>query len=102
SRVPWRYAAREDHGGQPAREQVAAGCRHRRVRARRHQSARRDRRAMHTPGADAQEAEGLLRHMRSFLFVPGDSERKFAKAPSPGPDGVILALADSVATDPKM
>ncbi len=33
-----------DHGARPAREQVAARCRHRRVRPCRHQPARRDRR----------------------------------------------------------
>ena len=32
--------------------------------------------------------------MRSFLFVPGDSERKLAKGPSSGPDGLILDLED--------
>ena len=39
--------------------------------------------------------------MRSFLFVPGDSERKLAKGPLSGPDGLILDLEDSVATDRK-
>src|ERR1044072_3833282 len=39
--------------------------------------------------------------MRSFLFVPGDSERKLAKGPSSGPDGLILDLEDSVDTDRK-
>ncbi|MBN9513181.1 MAG: CoA ester lyase [Alphaproteobacteria bacterium] len=37
--------------------------------------------------------------MRSFLFVPADSERKLAKGPASGPDGLILDLEDSVATD---
>lgn len=40
--------------------------------------------------------------MRSFLFVPGDSERKLAKGPSSGPDGLILDLEDSVASGRKM
>lgn len=40
--------------------------------------------------------------MRSFLFVPGDSERKLTKGPSSGPDGLILDLEDSVAADRKM
>ena len=40
--------------------------------------------------------------MRSFLFVPADSERKLARGPSSGPDGLILDLEDSVATDRKM
>jgi len=39
--------------------------------------------------------------MRSFLSVPGDSERKLAKGPSSGPDGLILDLEDSVAADRK-
>src|SRR5260370_40925712 len=39
--------------------------------------------------------------MRSFLFVPGDSERKLAKGPTSGPDGLILDLEDSVAADAK-
>lgn len=56
---------------------------------------------MHTPGADAQETEGLREKMRSFLFVPADSERKLAKGPTSGPDGLILDLEDSVATDRK-
>ena len=28
--------------------------------------------------------------MRSFLFVPADSERKLAKGPASGPDALIL------------
>lgn len=39
--------------------------------------------------------------MRSFLFVPGDSERKMAKGPASAPDGLILDLEDSVAADRK-
>ena len=39
--------------------------------------------------------------MRSFLFVPADSERKLAKGPSSGPDALILDLEDSVAADRK-
>ncbi len=39
--------------------------------------------------------------MRSFLFVPADSERKLAEGPTSGPDGLILDLEDSVATDRK-
>lgn len=36
--------------------------------------------------------------MRSFLFVPADSEKKIAKALSVGADALILDLEDSVAT----
>jgi len=39
--------------------------------------------------------------MRSWLFVPGDSERKFAKARTCGADVLILDLEDSVAPDAK-
>jgi citrate lyase subunit beta/citryl-CoA lyase len=35
--------------------------------------------------------------LRSFLFVPGDSEKKLAKALSSGADALILDLEDSVA-----
>ncbi|UYN93079.1 MAG: CoA ester lyase [Enhydrobacter sp.] len=39
--------------------------------------------------------------MRSFLFVPADSERKLVKGPASGADGLILDLEDSVAADRK-
>lgn len=39
--------------------------------------------------------------LRSLLFVPGDSERKFAKATSSGADALILDLEDSVAPEKK-
>ena len=39
--------------------------------------------------------------MRSFLFVPADSERKLAKGPASGPDALILDLEDSVAANRK-
>jgi citrate lyase subunit beta/citryl-CoA lyase len=39
--------------------------------------------------------------MRSLLFVPGDSERKLAKALVAGADALILDLEDSVAGDRK-
>ncbi len=38
---------------------------------------------------------------RSYLFVPGDSERKFAKALTTGADAVIIDLEDSVAAAQK-
>ena len=39
--------------------------------------------------------------MRSLLFVPGDSERKFARAKDCGADALILDLEDSVAPPQK-
>ena len=39
--------------------------------------------------------------MRSWLFVPGDSERKLAKVASCGADVMILDLEDAVAPDSK-
>lgn len=40
--------------------------------------------------------------LRSLLFVPGDSERKFAKACTIGADVLILDLEDSVAPSQKL
>ena len=37
--------------------------------------------------------------IRSFLFVPGDSERKLEKARDAGADAVIVDLEDSVAVE---
>lgn len=39
--------------------------------------------------------------LRSLLFVPGDSERKFARAQTSGADALILDLEDSVAPSQK-
>lgn len=39
--------------------------------------------------------------LRSMLFVPGDSERKLAKAENAGADALIVDLEDSVAVDRK-
>ena len=39
--------------------------------------------------------------VRSWLFVPGDSERKLAKAPETGADAIIVDLEDSVAAEAK-
>ncbi len=44
----------------------------------------------------AAEAGGTM-PLRSFLFVPGDSERKLAKAAVSGADALILDLEDAVA-----
>ena len=35
-------------------------------------------------------------NIRSFLFVPGDSEKKLAKADTSGADALVLDLEDSV------
>lgn len=37
--------------------------------------------------------------IRSFLFVPGDSERKLERAPDAGADAIIVDLEDSVSAD---
>ncbi|HIF10996.1 MAG TPA: hypothetical protein EYQ81_14945 [Sneathiellales bacterium] len=39
--------------------------------------------------------------MRCFLFVPGDSARKFKRASEGAADALILDLEDSVSTDEK-
>jgi len=38
-----------------------------------------------------------MTNLRSFLFIPGDSEKKLAKADGTGADALILDLEDSVA-----
>ena len=48
-------------------------------------------------GADDEEAGVSTAAPRTFLFVPGDSERKQAKALSSSADALILDLEDSVA-----
>ncbi len=51
-------------------------------------------------GADATPAgRGVM--IRSYLFVPGDDERKLSKAASSGADALILDLEDAVAPDRK-
>jgi citrate lyase subunit beta / citryl-CoA lyase len=42
-----------------------------------------------------------MMRLRSMLFVPGDSDRKFAKASGIGADALILDLEDSVAPSKK-
>ncbi len=42
-----------------------------------------------------------MKPIRSFLFIPGDSEKKLAKADACGADAVILDLEDAVAPDNK-
>lgn len=39
--------------------------------------------------------------MRSYLFVPADSDRKLAKAPGCGADALIIDLEDSIAAENK-
>jgi citrate lyase subunit beta / citryl-CoA lyase len=55
---------------------------------------------MPLPAGGAHEAEIDMR-LRSLLFVPGDSERKFAKACGIGADVLILDLEDAVAPSKK-
>src|SRR3954464_4203887 len=40
--------------------------------------------------------------MRSFLFVPGDSQRKFESAKKTAADALILDLEDSIAPEEKV
>ncbi len=42
-----------------------------------------------------------MKPIRSFLFIPGDSEKKIAKADSTGADAIIFDLEDAVAMDNK-
>jgi citrate lyase subunit beta/citryl-CoA lyase len=50
---------------------------------------------------DRANAEEAGMRLRSLLFVPGDSERKFARAKTSGADALILDLEDSVAPPEK-
>ena len=54
---------------------------------------------MPPPGDD--EVEESLIQMRSYLFVPADSERKLEKAPASGADCLIVDLEDSVSVSRK-
>ena len=47
------------------------------------------------------DVEKAIMRLRSLLFVPGDSERKFEKARACGADGLILDLEDAVAPSRK-
>ncbi|WP_164117574.1 CoA ester lyase [Sphingorhabdus sp. Alg239-R122] len=42
-----------------------------------------------------------MKPIRSFLFIPGDSEKKIAKADATGADAIIFDLEDAVAMDNK-
>jgi citrate lyase subunit beta/citryl-CoA lyase len=55
---------------------------------------------MQTLGIDAAQAGSLM--LRSLLFVPGDSEKKLAKAEGISADALILDLEDSVAPENKV
>ena len=88
-----------------AREPVAPGLGHRGVRAPRLQPARRGGgllppRCPHDEAAARVSTAGAAAPLRSWLFVPGDSERKQAKAlaqrrrrPDPGPRGLRRSRA---------
>src|SRR5215472_13575274 len=60
------------------------------------QPAQRGSGLLQTVGADAEEREVT---MRSFLFVPGDSERKLVKGAASGSDALVLDLEDAVPGD---
>jgi citrate lyase subunit beta / citryl-CoA lyase len=45
--------------------------------------------------------ENSMKFIRSFLFIPADSEKKLGKADSSGADAIILDLEDSVAPQNK-
>src|SRR6202021_2316072 len=89
---------RRNDGCSAARKQVAADTGDRHFRTSWLQPAKRRHRDLPPRRADAEEAEMRL---RSLLFVPGDSERKFAKARGVGADALILDLEDSVAPSQK-
>ena len=77
-----------------AREQVPPDAGNSHIRTSRLQSARRGNRLLPPHRADDEASRMKL---RSLLFVPADSEHKFAKASGIGADALILDLEDSVA-----
>src|SRR5206468_2144027 len=79
------------------RVEVASGRRHRRPAHPRLQSGQQAGGGVQAPGLHADAAEV----MRSYLFVPADSERKLAKGSESGADALILDLEDSVTADRK-
>lgn len=58
-------------------------------------------RGLRSCGPDDGAARIMILPHRSYLFVPGDSARKQAKARESGADALILDLEDSVAPDAK-
>src|SRR5262249_4099728 len=94
---PWRHLAGDHKSAVGAGLQIAAQGWHRRVRAPCPKPERRGRRQMPPYGDDAQEA-GL---MRSMLFVPGDSPRKFEQASQGNADALIIDVEDCVVAEKK-
>src|SRR5205807_8040256 len=89
-----------DRGAGQARLEITAGRRHRRPASPRVQPGRQARRRMPPPGIHA-HAAGVIRPMRSLLFVPGDSPKKLEKGAASDADALIVDLEDSVAPDRK-
>ena len=54
------------------------------------------------PAASLHAHASALKSMRSLLFVPGDSARKFEKGLGSGADALIIDLEDSIAPDRKI
>src|SRR5262249_52625535 len=98
SGVPRRHDPCGDADQGHAREQVAAERRHRDLRAHRLQPEGPGDllRGAHRP--DEEEVEDRM-ILRSWLFVPGDSERKLEKGRGNLGEALILDLEDSVSKD---
>jgi citrate lyase subunit beta/citryl-CoA lyase len=56
---------------------------------------------LQTHGVDVEEAGLMTAPIRSFLFVPGDSERKIEKSRGSNADALVLDLEDAVAPSRK-
>src|SRR5690606_19493815 len=91
------HAAGGNHRAGEASQSVAKRLGNRHVPASGAQPARRGSRHVSPQCPDDEEAFVSTLPLRSWLFVPGDSERKQAKAVSAGADALILDLEDSVA-----
>src|SRR3546814_13608591 len=84
ARLRGRYNPRPHDSRRAARQQVAPDAGHRHLRASGPQPEGRDRLPHAARRADDAVADMRL---RSLLFVPGDSEKKFAKASGVGEIG---------------
>ena len=85
-----------------APERLPAQRRHRHVHPPRLQSARRGSGQLQASRAAAEAGHASAGMIpRSWLFVPGDSERKLARALDAGADAVILDLEDAVVAERK-
>src|SRR5690606_41386176 len=92
------HAAGGNHRAGEASQSVAKRLGNRHVPASGAQPARRGSRHVSPQCPDDEEAFGSTLPLRAWRVVPGDSERKLAKAVSAGAAALLLGRVDSVAS----